>query len=147
MKHVFPLQDLPNRFTDPEELTGLPKDTPILMGYSGGADSTALLHMLSKMQEAYGTPVYAAHVHHGIRGEEADRDEQFCRNVASRLNIPLFVHHADVPRLSKEWGESVEATARRVRYSFFDSLMKEKGIPLLATAHNADDNLDRKSVV
>ena len=82
MKSIPSLPTLPKGFTDPEELTGLPKDTPILVGYSGGADSTALLHMLTRLRDLYGTPVYAAHIHHGIRGEEADRDEEFCRSFA-----------------------------------------------------------------
>lgn len=142
MKPISPLQDLPKNLTDPEELTGLPRSTPILVGYSGGADSTALLHMLCRFRDVYGTPIYAAHIHHGIRGEEADRDEQFCREFAKKCDVPLFVHHADVPKLSQEWGESVEATARRVRYDFFHAVMKQEGIPLLATAHNADDNLE-----
>ena len=142
MKSIPSLPTLPKGFTDPEELTGLPKDTPILVGYSGGADSTALLHMLTRLRDLYGTPVYAAHIHHGIRGEEADRDERFCRSFAEQCRVPLFVHHADVPKLSREWGESVEATARRVRYEFFDTIMRQEGIPLLATAHNADDNLE-----
>ena len=142
MKQTSSLQDLPKNFTDPEELTGLPGNTPILVGYSGGADSTALLHMLCRFRAAYGTPIYAAHIHHGIRGEEADRDEEFCRDFAKKHDIPLFVHHADVPRLSQEWGESIEATARRVRYDFFDLVMNRESIPILATAHNADDNLE-----
>lgn len=142
MKNHFSPRRLPPRFSDGEELAGLPKETPILVGYSGGADSTALLHMLWQYRQLYGTPVFAAHVHHGIRGEEADRDEDFCRRFADSLEIPLFVLHADVPRLARERGESVEATARQVRYDFFDSLMRKEGIPLLATAHNARDNLE-----
>lgn len=133
---------LPERFISPHALSGLPTDTPVLLGFSGGADSTALLHMLSVYSAATGAPIYAAHVHHGIRGEEADRDEAFCRSFADTLGIPFFVHHADVPALAKACGESIEATARRVRYAFFDELMREKNIPLLVTAHNANDNLE-----
>ena len=133
---------LPDGFTHPHTLTGLPKDTPILIAYSGGADSTALLHMLCRYAKQTGATLYAAHVNHGIRGDEADRDEDFCRRQTDALGIPLFVCHANVPTLARERGESIETAARRVRYDFFDELMAREGIPLLATAHNADDNLE-----
>ncbi|MBQ9782973.1 MAG: tRNA lysidine(34) synthetase TilS [Clostridia bacterium] len=133
---------LPVEFLSPALLSGLSPDTPILVAYSGGADSTALLHMLSRYAKETGATLYAAHVNHGIRGKEADRDEAFCRDTAQALGIELFVHRADVPALAKEWGESIETAARRVRYAFFDRLMAQYHIPLLATAHNADDNLE-----
>jgi tRNA(Ile)-lysidine synthase len=118
------------------------EDTPILVGFSGGADSSALLMMLHQYSKIYGTRIYAAHVNHMLRGEEADRDEQFCRKVASRLGIELFVCRRDVNAYAKQSGQSVETAARDVRYEFFDSIMSEHSIPLLATAHNANDNLE-----
>lgn len=132
----------PSRFLFPDTLTGMPKDSPILLGFSGGADSVSLLHMLCAYRDRFGAPIYAAHIHHGIRGKEADRDEEFCRYVTDRLGVELFVLHADVPRIAKESGESMETAARRIRYAFFDSLMREHKIPILATAHNANDNLE-----
>ena len=133
---------LPTGFTSPAELSGKPESTPILVAYSGGADSTALLYMLSLYGAKHGTPIYAAHVNHGIRGKEADRDEEFCRRFADSLGIKLFVKRADVPKLAEQSGESIETAARRVRYEFFDGLMRDNAIPLLATAHNANDNLE-----
>ena len=133
---------LPSKFMLPYELSGLPEDTPILVGLSGGADSVSLLHMLCAYRTRFGAPIYAAHVHHGIRGEEADRDEEFCKSVAQRLGVEIFVLHADVPKAAKESHESVETAARRIRYRYFDTLMQEHNIPLLVTAHNADDNLE-----
>lgn len=132
----------PAGFTAPTQLSGKPEGTPILVAYSGGADSTALLYMLSLYGAAHSAPIYAAHVNHGIRGEEADRDEEFCRRFADSLGITLFVKRADVPAIAKESGESIETAARRVRYEFFDGLMRDNSIPLLATAHNANDNLE-----
>lgn len=133
---------LPERFLLPFDLTGNPADTPILLGFSGGADSVTLLHILCAYREAFGAPIYAAHIHHGIRGEEADRDEEFCRHVADSFGVRLFVLHADVPRAAKESHQSVETVARRIRYEFFEQLMQEHQIPILATAHNANDNLE-----
>ena len=76
---------LPSAFTPPHVLSGLDKSESILVGFSGGADSTALLHMLSEYAKDSGAKIYAAHVNHGIRGEEADRDESFCQSFAKNL--------------------------------------------------------------
>lgn len=133
---------LPAGFCEPSLLSGLDKKEAILVGFSGGADSTALLHILSQYSKQTGAKLYAAHVNHGIRGEEADRDERFCAEFAKELGIELFTLHADIPTLAKESGESVETAARRVRYEFFDKVMREQGIRILATAHNANDNLE-----
>ena len=79
----------------------------ILVGFSGGADSRALLDLLMKYGNETGAKIFAAHVNHGIRGNEADRDEEFCRKVAEDYGIPLFVHRADIPSLAKENGTSL----------------------------------------
>lgn len=129
-------------FIPPHELSGLTADTPILVGFSGGADSSVLLYLLADYAKKYGTPLTVAHINHGIRGKEADRDEAFCRETAERLGLPFYVLHADVPKEAKKKGESIETCARRIRYEFFDRIMKEQSIPLLATAHNAGDNLE-----
>ena len=133
---------LPQEFTPPHLISGRPENTSILVGFSGGADSSALLRMLYEYSRDSGASIYAAHINHGIRGEEADRDEQFCREVCHTLGIKLFVLRADLPAISRERGESLETAARNVRYEYFDSIMTEHGIELLATAHNANDNLE-----
>ncbi len=133
---------LPYAFTPPHTLCGMPQDTPILVGFSGGADSTALLHMLYRHSKCTGAPIYALHINHGIRGSEAERDEQFCREFAKTLGITFFAEHIDIPTLAKEVGESVETAARNERYRIFSKYMTEKSIPILTTAHNADDNLE-----
>ena len=133
---------LPKEFTPPHLISGRPESTSILVGFSGGADSSALLRMLYEYSRVSGAQIYAAHINHGIRGEEADRDEEFCRQVCDALGIRLFVLRANLPAISRERGESLETAARNVRYEYFDSLMTEHSIPLLATAHNANDNLE-----
>ncbi len=102
----------------------------------------ALLVMLSEMSAEDGFPLYAAHVDHGIRGEEAVRDRLFCKQEAQRYGVELFLLEADVPRLAEAHGTGLEEEARRVRYDFFATLMEEKRIPILVTAHHADDNLE-----
>lgn len=133
---------LPDGFKDPSLLSGLKKNTPILVGFSGGADSSALLLMLKIYCEQNGAPLYAAHLNHGIRGEEADRDEQFCKQFAKELGIKFFSKKLNIPELAKQSGEGIENAARNARYSFFDEIMTKNNIPILATAHNADDNLE-----
>ncbi|MBE6694046.1 MAG: tRNA lysidine(34) synthetase TilS [Ruminococcaceae bacterium] len=135
-------KDIFDGFAPPHTLSQLSPDTPILVGFSGGADSRFLLHLLSEYSKKHGTPICAAHLNHGIRGEEADRDESFCRQVAAEYGIPFFCERADIPSISKQTGESLELMARVCRYEFFKRIMQENSIPLLATAHNADDVLE-----
>ena len=129
-------------FRSPAQLAGKAPDTPLLLGLSGGADSRLLLHLLAKECKESGARLSLCHIHHGIRGEEANRDEQFCRDLAAEYGLPLYVTHVDVPALARERGESVEAVAREERYRYFAALMEQHRIPLLVTAHNADDNLE-----
>lgn len=133
---------LPKGFTLPHTLSGLPEDTSILVGFSGGADSSALLHMLSVYSKTTGAKIYAAHINHGIRGAEADRDEEFCRNTARKYGVEFFSLKADVPSIAKDRQKSVETAAREVRYEYFSKLMNENNIGVLCVAHNADDNFE-----
>ena len=81
----------------PQRLAGLAKNTPVLLGLSGGADSRALLHILSLQAARDGFSVTLAHVNHGIRGEEALRDRAFCQALAEQYGFKLFILDADVP--------------------------------------------------
>ena len=80
-----------------------PGDT-VLVALSGGADSMALLHVLFSLKDEYNIKIVAAHFNHGIRGEEAKRDENFCVEVCENLDVELFVGSADIPALAKEKG-------------------------------------------
>ena len=129
-------------FISPHRLAGVASHTGVLLALSGGADSRLLLDLLSDDAKEHGYTLQLAHVHHGIRGSEADRDEQFCRELSAHYHCPLHVLHADVPALAAQSGESLEMVGRRVRYRYFASLMEQHDLPLLATAHHADDNLE-----
>ena len=129
----------PLGYVPPHVLAGLAPDTPLAVALSGGADSVALLHIL-KTQHA--GALFALHVHHGIRGAEADRDAQFCRALCERLEIPFVLLCVDVPALAAASGMGLESAARNARYGAIAAEMKKREIPLLATAHQ-----DRKSVV
>ncbi len=112
----------------------------IIVGFSGGADSVCLLHLLSGSREEKKIKVYAAHINHGIRGEEAERDALFCKNFCEKLSVPFYLLEANCPEEAEKTGESLEECGRRLRYAFFDSLCTEKS--LVATAHNANDNVE-----
>ncbi len=114
----------------------------ILVAFSGGADSSLLLYALHDWCSENEFSLFAAHVNHGIRGEEAIRDRDFCARVCEKMGIELFILDADVPAIAKEKGKSIESAARDVRYDFFAEIMEKNDIPILATAHNADDNLE-----
>ncbi len=117
-------------------------DKKILVAFSGGADSSLMLHILHDWCRENEFCLFAAHVNHGIRGEEANRDRDFCIRICEKMGIGLFVLNADVPAIAKEKGKSIESAARDVRYDFFAEVMEKNDIPILATAHNADDNLE-----
>ena len=126
----------------PAALCGYGAGTPMLLALSGGADSRLLLHALAAEATQTNAKLYAAHVHHGIRGKEADRDEQFCRTLCEQYGIPLLVCHVDAPQAAKQSGESLEQAARRLRYTCLANIMRQRAIPILVTAHHADDNLE-----
>ena len=117
----------------------------IIVAYSGGADSSLLLHLTVRYFTPLGVAVEAAHLNHMIRGEEAYRDEEFCRNTAEELGIRCHIKRVDIPSMCEDGG-SVEEVARRERYAFFESLIAENdshGVnTCVFTAHNADDNLE-----
>ena len=113
----------------------LETNEPVLAALSGGADSVALLLALTELE----IPVSACHLHHGLRGAEADRDEQFCRSLCAKLGIALTVRHADAAAYARKVHESVETAARNLRYAFFAEIADGRKT---ATAHTADDNLE-----
>lgn len=112
----------------------------IVVGLSGGADSVCLLSVLNSLKAEYGFSLVAAHINHGIRGAEAQRDEESCKRLCESLNVSLEILHADIPTLSKQQGIGEEECGRIVRYDFFRSLAGKRG--KIATAHNLNDNAE-----
>lgn len=114
----------------------------ILAGVSGGSDSMAMLHILKRLQQEIGFTLRAVHVHHGIRGLEAERDCSFVENICKEWEIPCMVYRYDVPKLSREWKLGEEETGRNVRREAFQK-EREKcegavGVKT-ALAHNQED--------
>lgn len=113
----------------------------VIVALSGGADSVSLLHVLCTLKDEYDLTVSAAHFHHGIRGEEADRDADFVRDLCDAMGVALYTERADVPAIARESGESLETCGRRLRYAYFDDLSRRLSAKV-ATAHNLDDNTE-----
>ena len=139
----------------PSQVSGLSIDTSLLkpglrlaVGLSGGADSVALLRALAARSAELGLVLHAAHLHHGLRGEEADADLAFARELAAGLGLPFHEARIDVAAESKanpatgKPAESIEEAARRLRYAWFRKLMAEGHVDAVATAHTLDDQAE-----
>lgn len=113
----------------------------VIVALSGGADSCALLHFLTTISKAYKLDIYACHVNHGLRGQEADNDEAFTQLLCDRLGVKLFVLHADVNAEAARLKISTELCGRQIRYGFFKRKAEELDAKI-ATAHTASDNLE-----
>ncbi len=114
----------------------------VVVGLSGGVDSVVLLHMLSSICGKRGIVIHAFHVHHGIRGEEADRDLDFCRELADGMGIDFSFALVDVPSVAAARKQGLEEVARDLRYEALEKYRKSVGADRIAVAHHANDNLE-----
>ena len=122
------------------EFNMLENTDTVIVGFSGGADSVCLLHLLWSYKDKFSYNIKAIHVNHGIRGEEADRDESFAKVFCESLSIPFEVVRVNCVEESEKFKESLEECGRRLRYDAFYSFCKD-GFKI-ATAHNANDNAE-----
>ena len=117
-----------------------PGDT-LIVGLSGGADSTALLDLLATLP-AFPVRLVAAHMNHCLRGTDSDADEQFCRGIAAHYRIPFEARRVDVMGLAKAYHLNLEDAGRRARISFFDELFTTWQAAAVVLAHHADDQAE-----
>ena len=117
----------------------LPMTGIVTAALSGGADSVALLLILQKLQQTFGYTLRAVHVHHGIRGEEADRDARFCEQLCRQYRIPFQLCRVDARGFARKNKLSLETAARQLRYEALELAAPEGWI---ATAHHADDQAE-----
>jgi tRNA(Ile)-lysidine synthase len=128
-----------------EQLRALPWFRPGLrvgVGVSGGADSVALLMLLTKMLAELGVVASAVHFNHKLRGKASDADEKFVAALAEKSGVTLHVGHADVAGKAKREKANLEDAARRARYSFFARLAEQGVVDVVATAHTVDDQAE-----
>jgi tRNA(Ile)-lysidine synthase len=122
----------------------------VCVAVSGGADSTALLLALAEANAGLFQPekaplgivLTAAHVHHGLRGAEADADEAFLRELCDCLRVPLTVFRVDTAARQAAEGEGLEEAARELRYQALGGLMASGAVDVVATAHTLDDQAE-----
>jgi tRNA(Ile)-lysidine synthetase-like protein len=117
----------------------MPQSSSILLAVSGGADSMALLYGCVEAMRETGWRISVGHVHHGLRGREADRDLAFVREHARRRNVPFFFQRRDAAATARALGISPEAAARRVRYEALAEMAREAGAERIAVAHQKGD--------
>ncbi len=109
----------------------------VLVGYSGGPDSTSLLHLL----HLCGVDVVSGHLHHGQR-EEADQELKLCEAFCEELGIPFVSGRADVPKMAQDLRIGLEEAGRKARYAFFEQASFRLECDWIATAHTKDDHAE-----
>lgn len=114
----------------------------VAVAVSGGADSVGLLCALTEAAPEIGLVLAAAHVHHGIRGAEADQDEQFVVELANRIGVELWVHRVNTPAAARERKQTLEEAGRELRYAWFRDLLAQGKADAVATAHTLDDQAE-----
>lgn len=120
----------------------LKKGMGIVVACSGGPDSLVLADVLARWQPKYRLRLVIAHFEHGIRGAASREDAAFVRSWCEEKHLPFAMEAADVPRLAREAGTSVETMGRELRYAFLERVRLERGMDVIATAHHADDQAE-----
>jgi tRNA(Ile)-lysidine synthase len=114
----------------------------IAVAVSGGADSVGLLHTLALAARELGLVLAVAHVHHGIRGADADEDATFVEQLAARLQFPFLLHQVDTPTWARDHQQTLEEAGRHTRYTWFRELLAQGKANAVATAHTLDDQAE-----
>lgn len=113
----------------------------MIVGVSGGPDSMALLHTLLHWPRP-GLEICVVHVHHGLRGETANRDADFVEQQCRKWHVPVHIFRADIAALAQRWGIGLEEAGRQERYRLFDAVCDEEKADYILTAHNANDQTE-----
>ena len=114
----------------------------ILVAVSGGVDSMVLLHLLHKLSEDHKWKLTIAHLNHQLRGRSSDADERLVVRTARALQLPIVIERADVKKLAKAGGVSLEMAARGARHDFLARTAVRLKISVVALAHHADDQVE-----
>ena len=114
----------------------------VLVAFSGGADSVYLARALLELSQEWDFVVELIHVNHQIRGEEAERDEMFCKSFAEENGIRIHICRGDVPKMVQEQKYSLEEAARIYRYRCIEETAEQYGFQKVAIAHHQDDQAE-----
>ena len=113
----------------------------IVLGVSGGPDSISMLNILYELKEKLEISLCVCHINHGLR-QNAVLDEQYVKQYCEKRNIQFFVLHADINKESKANKMGLEEAGRKIRYEFFNKVLKQTGSNKIAIAHNKNDNAE-----
>ena len=114
----------------------------MIVAFSGGPDSTALMHSLHSLKDTLGLKLHAAHLDHGLRPESSEADAEFARNFAASLGVPFTTERADSNAMRAKHSLSVEDAARRVRYEFLSRVAYKYGADCVVLGHTLDDQAE-----
>jgi len=114
----------------------------VIVALSGGADSVCLLVVLNELREVLGLELKAVHVHHGLRGKEADRDSEYAGRLSETLGVPFVCVRVDAALYAREHGMSVEEAGRHLRYQIFEKERLDFSGTKIAVAHHRDDQAE-----
>lgn len=110
----------------------------IILGVSGGPDSTCLFHIFLNLQKEIKFTFTVCHINHGIR-KEAIEDEKYVEGMCKQYNIPYFVKKENVLEKAEQEKVGTEEMGRKVRYAFFSKIQKQVGANKIATGHTKND--------
>jgi tRNA(Ile)-lysidine synthase len=114
----------------------------VLIALSGGPDSVALLHLLTRLRKSMNLSLTAVYINHLIRKRAAKKEEEFCQALCDRHALDLDIVTEDIPALAKRRKKGVEETARDFRYDVFELLAEEDGHDRIALGHHMDDRIE-----
>ncbi len=118
------------------------KGDRVIAAVSGGADSVCMLHVLVSLKEILEFDIFVVHVHHGLRGPEADRDGEYVRELSAIWEVPCLVVQTDAAAYAKEHGMGVEEAGRELRYRIFAREAERTGAARIAVAHHQEDQAE-----
>ncbi len=113
----------------------------VVVAVSGGPDSITLLYLLHNLATKYDITLHIAHLNHLLRPQEAFEEAQYVLNLTNRLNLPVTMEEIDIAKHQKQ-GESIQQTARRIRYEFFVKVAESVNATKIALGHQKDDNIE-----
>jgi tRNA(Ile)-lysidine synthase len=114
----------------------------VVVAVSGGADSMALLAVLHALRNRFELSLHAAHLDHGLRGEDSLADAAFVRQQCAALDVAATIEHCDTRTAAAESHAGIEEAARNLRYRFLTRITQSTGAAWVALAHNADDQVE-----
>ncbi len=114
------------------------KNQSLLLAVSGGIDSVVLAHLLTQLKYK----IVLAHCNFNLRGKESDEDETFCRKLAKKLHVNIYVQSFDIKKYCKVNKVSIQMAARELRYAWFKELVEKNNYDFILTAHHLDDSVE-----